>query len=182
MSVSTGNTRRLFFALWPDPEVRSQLASASHQWARRPVAEANLHMTLAFLGARTEQEQHCFCEAVSIIECEPFELQLDYLGGRAKSGIQWLAASRIPEALPELVSSLNAALELCGYQPEQRRFLPHITLARKVKKPLIKAGLEAIHWPVRDFVLVESLPVEGGVRYEVLERWPFAKTPQARPG
>ena len=64
-------------------------------------------------------------------------------------------------------------MEPCGYQAEQRRFLAHVTLARKVKKPLIKAGLEAIHWPVRDFVLVESLPADGGVRYEVLERWPF---------
>jgi 2'-5' RNA ligase len=175
MNALVGHTRRLFFALWPDPEVRRQLVRISHQCTRRPVADANLHMTLVFLGARTEEEQQCFCQAVSSIHCEPFEIEMDYLGGRARSGIQWLAASRIPEVLLEFVSRLNAALETCGYQPEPRRFLPHVTLARKVKKPLIKSGLDPIHWPVRDFVLVESLPVEGGVRYEVLERWPFEK-------
>jgi 2'-5' RNA ligase len=39
----------------------------------------------------------------------------------------------------------------------------------------VKAGLEAIRWPVGDFVLVESAAFEGGAGYEVLQRWPLEK-------
>ena len=167
--------RRLFFALWPDARVRAQLAAVSRHWTRRPVADDKLHMTLLFLGSCGEQEQACFCQAASKVCCQPFELQIDYLGGWPRAGIQWLGASQIPGALSGLVGNLTAVLEPCGFEAEKRSFVPHITLARKVRHPKVKAGLEAIRWPVGDFVLVESTVVEGGAGYEVLQRWPFEK-------
>ena len=163
--------QRLFFALWPDAQVRAQLAAVSRRWARRPVAGDKLHMTLLFLGRRSEQERACFCQAASRIKCEPFELQMDYLGGWPRADIQWMGISQIPDVLSGLVDSLTAASESCGYQAEKRPFVPHVTLARKVRQPKVKAGLEAIRWPVQDFVLVESVAVEGGAGYEVLQRW-----------
>lgn len=166
-------TRRLFFALWPDARVRAQLVALSRHWVRRPVADDKLHMTLLFLGRRNEQERACFCQAASKIRCESFDLHLDYLSGWPRAGIQWLGTSQVPGEVTGLVDSLAAVLEPCGFEAEKRPFVPHITLARKVKHPKVKAGLEAIHWPVRDFVLVESAVVEGGASYEVLQRWPF---------
>ena len=163
--------QRLFFALWPDAQVRAQLAAVSRRWARRPVAGDKLHMTLLFLGRRSEQERACFCQAASRIKCEPFELQMDYLGGWPRAGIQWMGTSQIPDVLSGLVDSQTAVSESCGYQAEKRPFVPHVTLARKVRQPKVKAGLEAIRWPVQDFVLVESVAVEGGAGYEVLQRW-----------
>ena len=173
MSESGAKTRRLFFALWPDSEVRAQLAAASRHWTRRPVGHDKLHMTLVFLGLRNEQEQACFCSAASHIQCKPFELQLDYLGGWPRAGIQWLGASQVPGPLSGLVGKLTAALVPCGFAGEKRPFVPHITLARKVRQPKVKAGLEVIRWPVQDFVLVESVAGDAGTRYEVLQRWPL---------
>ena len=166
-------TRRLFFALWPDARVRAQLVALSRHSARRPVADDKLHMTLLFLGRRSEQERACFCQSASKVRCQPFELNLNYLGGWPRAGIQWLGTSQVPGVLSGLVGSLTAVLEPCGFEAEKRPFVPHITLARKVRHPKVKTGMEAIRWPVRDFVLVESAVVEGGARYEVLQRWPF---------
>jgi 2'-5' RNA ligase len=173
VNAAASKTRRLFFALWPDAQVRGQLAAVSRRWVKRPVADDKLHMTLLFLGQRSEQEQACFCQAASKIQCEPFELKMDYLGGWPRAGIQWLGTSQIPGVLSGLVGSLTAVSEACGFEAEKRPFFPHITLARKVRHPKVKAGLEAIRWPVRDFVLVESVAVEAGVSYRVLQRWPF---------
>lgn len=171
--TATG-TRRLFFALWPDADVRQQLASLSHHWTQHPVADENLHMTLLFLGGRTERELSCFCEAAGNLQGETFDLQLDYLGNWAKPRThQWLGTSCIPAALPRLVDQLQQVLLPCGVEAGKRHFVPHVTLSRKEKTPQVKAGLEAVRWQVRDYVLAESVSVKGGVRYDVLERWPL---------
>jgi RNA 2',3'-cyclic 3'-phosphodiesterase len=174
VNAATGDAvlHRLFFALWPDDATRARLAQAARQWSHRPVADDKLHMTLHFLGACSADQQACYSQAVSAVHCEAFELQLDYLGGRARSQIQWLSASHPPTALAQLVAALGEALTSCGYEAEKRRFLPHVTLSRHVRKPRIQAGLPAISWMVRDFLLVESVAVEGQVRYEVRARWP----------
>jgi len=130
-------------------------------------------MTLLFLGGRTASELDCFSDAAGKLQGEAFELQLDYLGNWARPGIQWLGTSRIPPALLGLVNKLQQALKPCGVEEDKRRFIPHITLSRKEKRPRVKAGLEAIHWQVQDFVLAESVSAEGGVRYDILERWPL---------
>jgi 2'-5' RNA ligase len=173
MSVSRGETQRLFFALWPDNGVRRRLAELARQCSRRPVPEGNLHMTLLFLGERSRQERDCFSAAAGGVEGERFTLALDFLGGRARSHIQWLGSSDTPQALLALLRELVGVLQPCGFEPEKRRFLPHVTLSRKVKIPRFRAGLEPLLWPVDAFVLVESVPEPEGVRYQVLERWPL---------
>ncbi|MGD8615713.1 MAG: RNA 2',3'-cyclic phosphodiesterase [Gammaproteobacteria bacterium] len=169
------DTQRLFFALWPDAGIRRRLAEMALRCSPRPVAESNLHMTLVFLGERAAQERACFSAAAAGIKSAQFTLTLDFLGGRARSGIQWLGSSQIPQALTELVGSLIDALQPCGFEAETRRFLAHVTLSRKVRKPRVEKVVEPLIWPVDSFVLVESVPESGGVRYEVLERWPLAE-------
>jgi 2'-5' RNA ligase len=169
----TAETRRLFFALWPDDEVRQRLAAASRHWSRHPVPEHNLHMTLVFLGDCTPEQRVCYCAAAAAVEVECFTLELNFLGGRARSRIQWLGSSDTPDALRSLVRALSRGLQECGFEPEKRRFLPHVTLSRKVRNPVVKSGLEALVWPVGRFALVESVPEPGGVRYQVLEGWPL---------
>ncbi len=173
MNASRENKHRLFFALWPDDVVRMQLACAADHWTRCPVAAANLHMTLVFLGGCTAEELQCSRTAAAGVVAEGFELTLDCLGGWSRARVQWLGPSGVPAVLPELVVQLQQVLAGCGFALEQRPYVPHVTLARKVRKPESRSGLEAVHWPVRDFVLVESVSVRGGVEYRVLDRWPL---------
>lgn len=169
-------TQRLFFALWPDDRVRGQLAAAAHRCTQHPIAGANLHMTLVFLGNRTAAERQCFSEAVSTIHCNAFDLALDFFGAWPRRGIRWLGASQIPEELTDLVRQLNQVLPPCGYEPEKRRFVPHITLSRKEKNPRPQTAVEVIRWAVTEFALVESMAVPEGVCYQPVQRWPLQKT------
>jgi 2'-5' RNA ligase len=172
VNAGGAQTHRLFLALWPDEATRNQLAQVARQWSRRPVSAANLHMTLHFLGSCTPDVQQCYINSISRISIDPFEIKLNYLGGWPRSRIQWLGSSEVPVALPALVEALGTALTGCGYQPDTRPFAPHVTLSRNERNPRIKAGLPAVIWPVRDFVLAESVRVDGTVRYLVRERWP----------
>lgn len=164
-------TRRLFFALWPDASTRRLLARAARDWSHHPVAAENLHMTLHFLGACSAEEQRCYIDSVSGILFKPFDINMDYLGSWPRSGIQWLGVSQAPEALGRLVASLGEALAACGYRPDKRHFVPHVTLSRKEKNPRTRAGLPPLRWRVNELVLAESVAVDGGVRYRVRERW-----------
>ena len=170
----TADRHRLFLALWPDPATRAQLAAAAKQWTRHPVPDANLHMTLVFLGSCDLEQWHCINDVISTILSKPFELNIDYLGAWPRSRTQWLGTSCAPRALDELVQALGSALLRCDFNAGQRHFVPHITLSRKQLNPAIQAGLDVIRWPVNEFVLAESLSVPGGVRYVVRSRWPLA--------
>lgn len=173
--VTTGEQQhRLFLALWPDQGTRSQLAAAARHWTHRPVPSDNLHMTLLFIGACDIDRWRCIDNAVSAVVSQPFELNIDYLGSWPRKRMQWLGTSCAPEALGELVEALRLALLCCDFQPGQQRFVPHVTLSRKEQHPQTRAGLDIIHWPVDEFVLAESLSVEGGVRYVVRKRWPLS--------
>ena len=70
-----------------------------------------------------------------------------------------------------MVAGLRANLEAAAIRFDPKPFVSHVTLVRKSEglggaphwKPLV--------WEVRDFALVRSVPVDGGVRYEVMERF-----------
>ena len=186
MSSPEADRERLFFALWPDPPVRERLETLAREVVgrngRRTAAE-KLHLTLAFLGARTAGERDCMAAAAAQVGAAPFTLRLDRVGHWRRPRILWAGASVTPAGLMELVSGLNAHLVPCGYQPESRPFQAHLTLARKATRPVPLAPVEPIEWPVHSFCLVRSVTASTGSRYEILHTWRLGPTPvPAAPG
>ena len=171
MPAPAESKRRLFFALWPDSAVRRQIAALSRQVSDRPVQAANLHLTLVFLGMHDDAARQCFCDVAEHVRGSAFTLLLDHCGGWKRKRIQWLGSSESPAALDELAGALGHALSACDFEAEKRPFVPHVTLSRKAKNPLKGPLPEPVSWGVNDFVLAESVPSPGGVRYVVLERW-----------
>ncbi len=73
-----------------------------------------------------------------------------------------------------LVAALQTAAVSCGLSADSRPYVPHITLARHVRYlPDIK--IKPIIWRAEAFCLVESCSEPDGVRYKVLEQWPFIR-------
>ena len=165
-------TRRLFFALWPDTELRGRLASLGRDLAGRagrPTRVDNLHATLAFLGEVETPRLDCIRQAAAAVMAPAFALSLDQTGCQRRSGLIWCGASVVPEGLQSLVGGLNSHLFRCGFQPEPRPFWAHVTLARKAR-PVPRAPLA---WRVGEFVLVESILDRSGASYLILDRWPL---------
>ncbi len=79
----------------------------------------------------------------------------------------------MPEPLAALVRSLRSALSARGFDPEQRPFRPHLTLARKVRLPPPAGSVAPQRWAAHEFSLVESITGPEGSRYERLSTWPM---------
>ena len=169
-------TKRLFFALRPDPQVRGQLVQLQRD-CEQPGANVhraeNLHMTLAFLGMVDQRRYEAICRMASRLREGEFTLNIDHTGYWRRPKILWCAASHTPQPLASLVMHLWDGLEDCGFEPEQRDYRPHVTLMRKsaaVKPQQLKSE---IVWPVSHFELMWSHNKDGALHYEILNRWPL---------
>ena len=169
-------TQRLFFALWPDDEVRAKVTKwrrSLHQRRAKPVAEDNLHITLVFIGAVDSRMRACLEAQAAEVEGEAFELRLSRPGHFARSKVIWLGPDPTPQAARSLVVALNARLQVCGFRPERRAFSAHMTLFRKAVPAGFSSTIEPIQWKVDSFFLVESDTRPEGVQYSVVREFPL---------
>jgi 2'-5' RNA ligase len=168
-------TERLFFALWPGEPQRAALAGVQRGLRKhrgRLAHPEDLHTTLVFLGDIKADRRACAEAAADGVRAAPFELTLDRCGSFPRAGILWCGASERPQSLLDLLHALNGGLLGCGFKPERRPFIPHVTLARKAR-PLQARELDPpIAWPVAEFRLVLARPGERP-RYQPVRSWPL---------
>ena len=131
-------TARVFFALWPPPEVARQLSAVADSFAQcaggRATREATVHLTLAFIGDVPLERLPDLERAARQVRAEAFDLTLDQFGLWRHNRIFWAGCSVPPPALAGLSASLVTALQAAGFNVAnaRRTFTPHVTLVRKV--------------------------------------------------
>jgi RNA 2',3'-cyclic 3'-phosphodiesterase len=152
-------------ARWRDEVVRSQPAL-------RPVADAALHVTLSFLGSRSEEEAARLAAVLEACVAPARGLTFD--------GPRWLPPRRpnvlvlaLEDPRGEL-ASLRAAVAAAVDDPEARPFLPHVTVARVRRRQTVRP--EALVAPrpgvfaADALTLYSSRTAPEGARYEPLWR------------
>lgn len=159
MSASK-KSRRLFFALWPSPQIRAGIVrrrEAIEGLSRRRVPDHNLHLTLLFLGDQPADRVPEITVAARRLHAPGFELVLDRLGWFARARVAWLGG-QAPAAGNALVADLTAGIEVLDLEFDRRPWAPHVTLFRKVSGRPELPEIEPLAWPVCRFVLIESVP------------------------
>ena len=168
------NTKRLFFALWPDGRQRDRLRDVINSVAKvvegRPVERRNWHVTLVFIGAFPAHRVPYLLERAAQIRVEPFSLNFDRLEFWARPRVASLCAAAVPPELQALVDALNGILLDLGLKPEDRTYRPHITVARNVRHFETERLAQRATTEWSGFELVESISSPGGVRYEPLKQ------------
>ena len=168
---------RLFFALWPDEAARQKLAALAHDVALvaqgKPVPGEKIHLTLAFLGEVGSDLQAQAMRAGEETRGVAFDLALDRVGSFRRARVAWAGCSNPTAPLVELQATLAANLASRGFALEERDFTPHLTLARKIAKPLPPASIPPIGVEATDLALV--LSEAGTGRYTSLESWPLRR-------
>lgn len=168
------NTKRVFFALWPDNRQRDRLRDVINSVAKTvegtAVDRRNWHITLAFIGTFPEDRVPYLLERAGQIEVEPFRLSFDRLEFWPRPKVASLCAATVPPELQALVDSLNTVLVDQGIEPEDRTYRPHITVARNVRPFTTErlAQRSVTEWS--SFELVESVSVPRGAYYEPLKQ------------
>jgi 2'-5' RNA ligase len=168
---------RLFFALWPDDQIRLKLLRLNQSLevqGFKPVQPHNLHATLVFLGLIDIASELLIKHGVITISAKPFVLTFDQLSYWSKPKVLCLTCSHIPDEIEKLVTALNWEVASCGLQTETRPYMPHITLARHAGY-LPDVEFEPIVWHAEAFCLVESCSEQGAVNYKVRQQWSFTK-------
>ena len=140
----------------------------------RFIANSNLHMTLHFIGNVSIEEKKCLDTQAKLVIAEPFECILNRSGIFKKPGVLWFGCQAVPKALYDLHGNLGRHIARCDYTPETRPYAPHVTMLRNIIEAPEPIPFEPVHWQMNRFVLVESVPVSSGVRYEVVESYPLA--------
>jgi len=166
----------LFFSLWPDQQVRSQIADNLQRFdldkkQNRITGRDNLHMTLHFVGNTSFSEMNCLNQQAKLTRGQAFDLVLDCSGYFRKPRVLWFGCQNPPRALYDLQLKLGRSLDICAYTPESRPYSPHVTVARKIASAPAAIKLEPVNWHVDRFVLVKSISIAGGVRYEVVQSY-----------
>lgn len=168
-------TRRLFFALWPDQGLRQSLAGRIRTLVPPGVGRLQqpeqLHLTLEFLGAVAESRLDAAVAAADAVRAVRCEVVLDRVAFWRRSSVLCLLASETPPALAGLVEDLRSALVAHGFETETRPYRAHLTMARKVMRPVSLPPPDPVTWPVAEFTLVESRTDPSGSVYTVLRTW-----------
>ena len=166
---------RLFFALWPDDATRGALAARLRTLhglcGGRPTRPEAVHLTLAFLGDTDAARLEALLAAAASVPLRPFILTLDQAGFWTHNKIAWVGATRSPPELDDLVTALRRTLAENAFPFDPKPFVAHITLVRKGRPGFQLPAFAPLQWPVREFVLVRSVPTAAGSDYSICGRW-----------
>jgi 2'-5' RNA ligase len=164
--------KRLFFALWPEQNIRQQCATLTGKLNRtgKSVSEANLHVTLLFLGRISAEQQTVVTREAGKLPAPSMTLTFDRLSFWKKPAVLCLTASQFDQSVSILNENLTSIAKQQGIAVDDRPFTPHVTLVRKVDSA-IDLDFAPIFWRSNGFCLVESCSGANGVEYRIIERW-----------
>ncbi|HEX4025905.1 MAG TPA: RNA 2',3'-cyclic phosphodiesterase [Steroidobacteraceae bacterium] len=203
---AAGPRRRLFFAAWATESFGRQLhASVAAMLGAvpgRPVAPADWHVTLCFLGAVEQTVLGALQAGAGQIQARAFELRFEQIEYWRQARVISVTAATVPESARALAGALRALARSLALASEERPLRAHVTLMRGVIPAVweeFRAGPGRLPQRVdltleaHEFHLAESLevpqaagtpsapprgPLASGApaparRYASLSRWPL---------
>lgn len=172
---------RLFVAIRPPAPIRQLLLAAMGGISgARWQSDDQLHLTLRFIGAVDRHLAGDVHAALGGVHHPPFALALNGLGCFDRRGFPdsvWAGVTP-QEVVKALHKKVDAALLRVGVAPDERAFLPHITIARMSRSAgpignLLEeaGGLSSPAFTVDSFALFESDLTHEAAVYSVVERY-----------
>lgn len=175
---------RLFVAIDPPLAIRERLAALCRGLpGARWVEPEQLHLTLRFIGDVDGSVLTSVREALAEVRAEALSLQLEGIGffpPRGNPRVVWVGI-RKNEPLLRLHHRIESVLVRAGLAPEERKYSPHITLARLKNTPASRIGaylaqhglFSSEEFQVNEFLLYSSVLNSRGARHYIEEGYPL---------
>jgi len=178
---------RIFIAINLPAEIKKELGKYQEKWPELPAkwtAKDNLHITLEFLGNLTDQETGDVCQIVAEISKRHKSFTVNLVkvsyGPPEKNPPKMVwAEGEKSEELADLKNDLEeCVLEKVKFRPDEKGFLPHITLARILEWEFRKIEPEevpeiseniSLTFSADSIEVMESEMKRGGPQYTILE-------------
>ena len=171
----------VFFAVQPDTAAGGEFRRLAWEFCDRnelraaPIDRRCLHATLLGVGVyQSMSPEHLLAvrQVAATVVLPRFSAGFDWVERFVGPRPPALAATGDDGVfgLRRLQAALVAALRNAGFTVPQRRYRPHVTLLY-AEHSIPEQRIEAIRWPVREFVLIRSHFGRG--RHTVLDRWPL---------
>lgn len=172
---------RLFAGLELPRSVRSALCRLRNGVdGARWLQSDQLHLTLRFIGEVDPSLAADIGHSLDTLVFSAFDMRLSGLGMFGKAERPRLLWAGVEDAAPlhHLHQKVNQCLIQCGIKPEERKFSPHVTVARMRGRSNRAAEYIAGHsdflsppFEVAYISLFQSHLGNGGAHYEVLSRF-----------
>ncbi len=175
---------RLFTAISLPDQIRSQLHGMGRSLpGARPVPEEQIHLTLRFIGEVEGSIFKDIRENLHSVQTPPFQTAIQGVGHfppRGKPRVVW-AGVQPAEPLISLKRKIDTCLISCGLAPDNRKFSPHVTLARLNNPPMQRltsflagnAFLGFEEFAVNSFQLYSSKLSNKGAIHTLEEEYPL---------
>jgi RNA 2',3'-cyclic 3'-phosphodiesterase len=175
---------RLFVGIGLPEDIRARLSGlCGGVPGARWVPPENMHLTLRFIGEVSEGEAEDIHHALVSIRTRRFDISIAGVGYFDTAGevrALWARVEKSPELLA-LHARVESALVRMGLEPEERRFTPHITLARLKDTPVARASAFLAHnnmfragpIAVESFSLFSSFRQREGAIYQEEAEYPL---------
>lgn len=174
---------RLFVAIRPPAAIRDLLLGLSRGVeGARWQDDDQLHCTLRFIGEVDHHRASDIAAALARVTGPALDLALSGVGTFGRRGhvdTLWAGVAP-PDGLAALHRKVDRACAGAGIAPDERAYLPHVTLARLNRSSArvddflaLHAGLSSPRFTIAEFGLYESLMGRGGSVYHLAERYPL---------
>jgi RNA 2',3'-cyclic 3'-phosphodiesterase len=172
---------RLFIGCFPPPELQELIFLAGESWRRlptaKPVPRQNIHLTLAFIGEQPAATANNLAASLqtSLRDARSVQCMITSPNGfprpdKARVGVFEATGSGLHDLAKRAASAGAAA----GVTVEDRKFHPHLTVARFRKPQALPQSKDLNQsWLIGSVALVESRLSSQGASYSVIEEVPL---------
>lgn len=176
---------RLFTGIEIPPSIAQALATLRGGLpGARWIDPENYHMTLRFIGDVDDTVAGEVISLLGRVRRRPFELRVEDLksfGGRTPRAV--VATIGPMPAVIELQAEHERLMQRVGIEPEGRKYIPHVTLARLRESSsrqvadylALRAPFRSAPFNVSRFVLFSSRASIGGGPYVVEAAYPLSE-------
>jgi RNA 2',3'-cyclic 3'-phosphodiesterase len=173
-TVEGGERLRLFCALTLPDTVLDRLVewqAGELSGGGRIVSRGNLHVTVAFLGNRPASDAAPVAAELAAAASASEPVRFRVRGYRETRSVGMVLLDDADEHAGKLALDVFRRLErIRVYEPERRRWLPHVTVLRFRRPPRLSPALPDLgEFSPSGAAVYHSLLRPGGAQYETLE-------------